>query len=292
MEYPNTDKMSTEEIANKMDELIMEEKKSRARKNNVVLFIPLFVGIIALAIALVVNSISFASRSQSKIGVSLYQKENSGDSGIDLTVKLENCTSEAITKLNFSMILKDSEGNVLLDTPMSLTGTLSSGKEATTTYFIAPSYESRVNELNYDELWNCDTEDITASFEISSASFGDGKTMLYTEPWYMRDSSASTTYFWIMTLTLGIFVGWMVYAFMTRCPNCKRYFAMKDAGKKEIGRRAGSSVEQRAIKDKYGKVLRYQEETVYGDRVEYIYAKRCKHCGEIKYSRGNEFEKQ
>ena len=130
----------------------------------------------------------------------------------------------------------------------------------------------------YQCLWNAHADDLNFSYDLKEAKFSDGETVDYTSNWY----NENINYSYFLMASIAIPVGWAVYAFMTRCPNCKYFFAMKQGRQgREIGREATTWTETRELKDKKGNVYTYDAD-VSGDRVSYEVFYTCKHCGHKK----------
>ncbi len=272
--------------------------RGESSPNTAVLFVPLIIGTIVFLIAFIFNTCLYLSRPADRFELILSDKNNIYDSAdyVEIKIDIENNSSKNIEGASFLMILEDDNGHVLLDTVVNISGSLSKGSSSSATQKIMDSkfMERYVNMLDYDGLWESDLSNLNASFELISVQYQDGKTLLYNENAYMRNSALYTN---ILVATFAISVGWLVYCFMTRCPHCRRFIAMKSAGKKETGRKAGSSVVKKAFTDQYGNEIRDQhgnkicyEETVQGYDVNYTYYHRCKYCNHISSSRGSEFE--
>lgn len=306
----------------KIDRLVGELKDEQEKENGannrqrhhkintLILFVPLIIGMVILLSASLIFSFPYLTRPSDNISVSLvslekaYNSANSNslrDTHINAEITITNNGKKPISDVSFLMDIKDENGISLYYEVVSFScgylEYIEPGEEITAVVKILPfyriNYESVENE-NYPLLWESDISQVDTSVEIQTSTFKDGKTLLYSVPWYSRNTNA---YFWILTLTLAVWVGWMVYCYMTRCPKCRCFAAMKSIGKKETGRAAGSSIERRAITDKYGNKIKdakgreqYYEETVYGYNVNYIYYHRCKYCNHVTSSRGSEFE--
>ena len=309
--------------AAEIDRLVGELKTGQRKRNGAnsnqrgekskkfILFVPLIIGVVVFLVASLIFSFPYLTRTPDKINVSLvsleknYDTANSNslsDTYINAKITIANNGKEPISDVSFLMSIKNENNLSLYHEVVSFScgflEYIEPGDEITADVKILPFYRQNyefVKNENYPLLWESDISQIDTSFEIYTSTFEDGKTLLYTVSWYDRNAS---TYFWILTLTFAVWVGWMVYCFMTRCPKCRHFAAMKPAGKKETGRTAGSSIERRAITDKYGNKIRdakgreqYYEETVHGYNVNYTYYHRCKYCNHVTTSRGREFER-
>ncbi len=283
----------------------------REKSNKFILFAPLIIGLVVFLAVSLIFSFPYFTRTPDKIKVSLVSLEkadntansnNLSDTHINAKITIANGGKEPISDVSFLMDIKNENDLSLYYEVVSFScgflEYIEPGEEITANVKILPVYRRNyefVENENYPLLWESDITRVDTSVEIQTSTFKDGKTLLYTAPWYNRNASV---YFWILTLTLAVWVGWMVYCFMTRCPKCRYFFAMKPVGKKETGRTAGSSIERRAITDKYGNKIKdakgreqYYEETVYGYDVNYTYYHRCKYCNHVKISHGREFER-
>ena len=106
-----------------------------------------------------------------------------------------------------------------------------------------------------------------------------------------KKGNASKVYVPVIALNVvGFFLGggiitaiislvWVMYAYSSRCPNCKMFFAMNMSKRDYLGSRDSSWIEDRKIKDSKGKVIRTYEERVHGKTVTYRNHYVCKYCG-------------
>ncbi|MBO5101858.1 MAG: hypothetical protein J6C39_04935 [Clostridia bacterium] len=66
--------------------------------------------------------------------------------------------------------------------------------------------------------------------------------------------------------------------FSSRCPKCKKFFALKYSYEKLVGKEPISKIEKLQIKDKKGQVIGTQEQRIYGTREKHKKFYICKHC--------------
>ena len=293
--------------AAKLDQLISElhgGKKGRS----FILFIPLIIGMIVFIVAFLIFSLPYLTRSSNDIDitlVSLERKYNNAisdsldDTYINATFTITNNGETGISDVNFLTNIKSGDGVLLYSEILSYScgylQYIEPGETKTVTGKILPYYRNNFEDNeNYGLLWDSSIDQVNTTIDLKMAQYEDGKTLLYNISWYTRNANS---YFWILTLTFSVWIGWIIYCFMTRCPKCRSFNAMRSAGKQEMGRSAGSSVKRRAFTDQYGNKIKdskgkemYYEETVYGYNVNYKYYHKCKYCGHIKVSQGSEFE--
>ncbi len=84
----------------------------------------------------------------------------------------------------------------------------------------------------------------------------------------------------VAIVAIVIFIIWLWIGIETRCPHCKKKFALKEIDRKLTDKRKISKMERHYRYNKKGKVSGSRDVRVYGTRLTYELKCVCKYCCE------------
>ncbi len=147
--------------------------------------------------------------------------------------------------------------------------------------------ELTFGEKEYAYLKTVDLSKVATEVKINEVWFGDGEQLDYN-----NSSWFGFGYIILLAVSVAILVGWTVHIFTnTYCNACRSILAIKNVGRREIGRKNTSWNEKKEIKTKQGEVVLTYDERVQGEEIEYQYKRVCKYCGNVTYRQGTERHK-
>ncbi len=284
--------MATHEEMEEIKSFQNEIKSSKQKKSIILASIPAGVILIMWIIIIIANSIALSARSADKfdlkVGDLSYVPATQFDVDfIQFHLELQNNSEFEFHHMDITLRFYDSSNDQTIGYFSTAINEIGNIQPQEVKQYTGALKEHTFGKKEYTHLKAADLSKVAAEAKINEVWFGDGEQIDYN-----NSSWFGFGYIMLLALSVAILTGWTVHIFTnTYCKVCRSVLAVKNVGRREIGRKNTSWNEKKEVKTKQGEVVLTYDERVQGEEIEYQYKCVCKYCGNVTYRRGTERHK-